>query len=291
MALPATSVPLVLSFIALAALAGCDQRPGAATSAPAHGGQPAAPATAAATTAATPAPAPDSTDPDILAWRAEEATVLKAIGQRNARNGATLAITHNGNVVLTRTDSEREAWVLTRVLPLTRNGVTLTHYEVTHHLVGEVDEPSITLFDQYGTEVDSYADWAIWRGAVAAISFSDGPYDVGSAGNHTIELRDLSGTPIRQYAFKARCNAVRWTSDTELSAICYRPAVMNGNAEEIDATITRVGPNSWRLREREAPKATLMDVENNPAAAYNETVTGVVYPAERPPSAVGARGG
>jgi hypothetical protein len=147
----------------------------------------------------------------------------------------------------------------------------------------------VTLFDQNGVEIETYSEWAIWRGAIAAISWSDPAYDVDSAGSETLELHDLTKTPHRKYVFKARCNASSWTSDTELKAVCSRPALrdaspgaaLNGNDEEIDAVVTRVGPNAWRLRELRAPKAKLMNVENNPTAAYDETVKGVAYSGDK----------
>ena len=232
-----------------------------------------------------PAAATESADPEGPAWRRDEAVILKALGQPEARKGQTLTIQGNGKVVLTLRDSDTEAWVLTRVLRMTRNGVEQVHYEVARHLIGESDDPSSVLFDQNGARLDSYDGWTTWRGAMAAISWSDLNYDGDPEASDTIELRDMSVTPYRRYVFKARCNAVSWTSDTELKAVCSRPAVedaargvaLNGISEDIEAVIRRVGPNAWRLREVQAPKASLRAIENNPPTPYDETVTGEAY--------------
>ncbi|WP_233282160.1 hypothetical protein [Caulobacter vibrioides] len=272
----------MLLTAALLLAAGCDQKPAPppapqATTAPAP--------TTIKKPATGPAYVEAETDPDKREWREQEALLLKELGQPEARQGDTLTIRRDGKVVLSLTDPENEAWVLTDVITMTRDGVEQIHYEVSHHLTGQVDEPSATLFDQNGVEIETYSDWAIWRGAIAAISWSDQGYDVGSPGNNTLELHDLTKTPHRKYVFKARCNASRWISDTELKVVCSRPALQdaspgvqpNGTLENTDAVVTRVGPNAWRLRELRAPKAKLMDVENNPPTAYDETVEGVAF--------------
>lgn len=269
----------MLLTAALLLAAGCDQKPAPppapqATTAPALSTikKPATgPAYVEAETA------PDGND--------QEARVLKELGQPEARQGDTLTIRRDGKVVLSLKNPEGQAWTLERVFKMTRDGVEQLHYEVGHSLTEEVDDPSVTLFDQNGVEIETYGHWADWRGAIAAISWNDSAYDIDSAGNNTLELHDLTKTPHRKYVFKARCNASRWTSDTELQAVCSRPALhgaspgveLNGHDEEIDAIVTRVGPNAWRLRELRAPKAKLMNVENNPPTAYDETVKGVAY--------------
>lgn len=270
----------MLLTAALLLAAGCDQKP-APPPAPKATTAPALPTIKKPATG--PAYVEAETDTDE---HDEEARLLKELGQPEARQGDTLTIRRDGKVVLSLKNPENEAWVLTDVLKMTRDGVEQIHYEVSHHLTGEqIDEPSVTLFDQNGVEIETYSDWAMWRGAIAAISWSDSAYAIDSAGSNTLELHDLTTTPHRKYVFKARCNASSWTSDTELKALCWRPALhdaspgveLNGNNENIDAIVTRVGPNAWRLRELRAPKAKLMNVENNPTAAYDETVKGVAY--------------
>lgn len=267
----------LLLTAALLLAAGCDQKPSPPPA-------PQAKTAPAPTTIKTPATGPADVEAET-APDGNEARLLKALGQPEARQGDTLTIRRDGKVVLSLKNPEDETWTLLRVLKMTRDGVEQIHYEVAHNLTGQVDEPSVTLFDQNGVEIETYSDWAIWRGAIAAISFSDPGYAIDTAGNDTLELHDLTKTPHRKYVFKARCNASSWTSDTELKAVCSRPALhdaspgveLNGNTETIEATVTRVGPNAWRLREQRAPKAKLMNVENNPTAAYDETVKGVAY--------------
>lgn len=272
------SVMLALSLTALAGLSGCDKLPGAAKP-PTEAAKPVAPAAPAA------AQAPESTDPNLAEWRKEEAIVLKALGQPEARKGQTLTIQRGGKVVLTLSDDEESVHLLTNVIQVpTATGVR-TVYEVTDHLIGQVDEPSATFYDERGVAIESYGGGGQWRGAVLAVSREDEAFSDGDDARARTQLLDWSSKPHRRFEFKSRCLTTEWVSDTEIKGVCVRPASAEANpglelksgGEAIDAVFTRVGPDAWRLRELRAPKAKLMDVENNPPTAYDETVKGVPY--------------
>ncbi|MDI1365596.1 MAG: hypothetical protein PSX79_12165 [bacterium] len=274
------SVTLALSLVVLAALSSCDKLAGAAKP-PAEAAKPVAPAA----TAVAPAPAPDSADPQLSDWRKEEAIVLKALGQPDARKGQTLTLQRDGKVVLVMTDDEESVHLLTKVIQApTTNGAS-TVYEVTEHLIGQEDESSATFYDERGVAIESYNGGGQWRGAVFFISGEDETSSVGDDGRARTQLRDWSSKPHRKFEFKSRCLATDWVSDTEIKGICVRPASEEANpgvelksgGEVTDAVFTRVGPNAWRVRELRAPKAKLLDFPDNPETAYDETVKGVAY--------------
>jgi hypothetical protein len=116
---------------------------------------------------------------------------------------------------------------------------------------------------------------------VFAISDQVEVYSMGDDSRVSAQLLDWSSKPHRKFDFKSRCRPMEWVSDTEIKGVCVRPTRQEGTEavgeEEIDAVFTRVGANTWRLRELRAPQGKLMDFENNPPTAYDETVKGVAY--------------
>lgn len=276
MSFQSKSVTLALSLAVLAALSGCDKLPGAAKP-PVEAAKPAAPPVPAAT----PAPAPYNPDAERNDGLKGEANVLKTLGQPDARKGQTLTLQHNGRAGLVMTDDEESFHLLTNVIQApTANGVQ-TVYEVTTHSIGVSDDPSTTFYDERGVAIESYEGYGQWRGAVFAVGYQEQTYSVGDVGRASAQLRDWSSKPHRKFDFKSRCLPRDWVSDTEIKGVCLRPTSQEGSPavsdEQTDAVFTRVGPNAWRLRELRAPKGQLMDAENNPPTAYDETVKGVAY--------------
>ncbi|ALL12383.1 hypothetical protein [Caulobacter henricii] len=281
MSFQSKSVTLAFSLAVLAAQSGCDKLPGAAKP-PAEAAQPVAPATAAATPE--PAQASEGTDPDAGNWRKDEAKLLKSIGQPEARQGQTLTLRRNGIIVLTKTDDADGYYLLSNVLQVpTVNGVQ-TVYELSTFSKEESasqDEPYTEFYDERGNFIEAYDGFGQWRGAMFAISRAEETWSVGDDGRVSTQLLDWSSKPHRKFDFKSRCQPKEWVSDTEIKGVCTRPTRVDGSEnvgeEEIDAVYTRVGPNSWRLRELRAPKGKMKDFDNNPPTAYDETVKGVAY--------------
>lgn len=275
------SITLALTLTALAALCSCDKLPGAAKP-PAEAPKPVAPATSAAT------PEPELPQFDLYAARDEgrvaEAKLLKELGQPDARKGPTLTLQHNGQPSLTVTDDEETYSVLTRVFQVPTANGEQTVYEVTTDYFASAEASFVTYYDKRGVEIES-ADGGMWRGAVLALSAQDEILEADDDGRARTELRDWSTKPHRKFAFKSRCMAMEWISDTEIKGYCLRPASDEANpgmelptgGESIEAVFTRVGPNAWRVRELRAPKAKLLNFPDNPPTAYDETVTGVPY--------------
>ncbi|AWC68684.1 hypothetical protein CA606_19645 [Caulobacter vibrioides] len=280
MSFQSRSVMLALSLTALGALSGCDKPPGAAKP-PAEAAKPVAPAAPAATAEPLPEAPPVTAYPEFIDGRKYEANLLKSLGQPNARQDQTLTLMHNGKPGLVMTDDEDAFYLLTDVLQVpTANGVQ-TVYEVTTHYIGVSDEPSPAFYDARGARIESYEGYGLWRGAMFAVGYQMQVYGVGDVGRASTELRDWSTKPHRRFDFKARCLPEAWVSDTEIKGYCQRPTGLEGTVELTDerteAVFTRVGPNAWRLRELQAPKGKVTDVENNPPTAYDETVRGVPY--------------
>lgn len=274
------TVMLALSLAGLAALSGCDKLPGAAKP-PTEAAKPVASAPASPPAEAAQPPPPASSHPDFAGGRAYEANLLKTIGQPNARQGQTLTLLHNGKPGLVVTDDEEQFHLLTDVIQVPTASGVQTVYEVIYHLIGQVDEPVYTFYDERGAAIESYSGYGQWRGAVLAISDRLQTYDIADDSRVSAQLLDWSSKPHRRFEFKSRCQPQTWVSDTEIKGVCYRPTRQDGSEdvgeEDIDAVFTRVGANAWRLRELRAPKDKLMDFDNNPPTAYDETVKGVPY--------------
>jgi len=275
-----TSVTIALTLTALATLSGCDRLPGAAKP-PAEAAKPVAASGPAAPAAPDTAPSPGSPDPEQVEGRKSEARLLKELGQPDARQGSTLTLQHNGKPGLVMTDDAESYHLLTGVIRVpTANGVR-TVYEVTTFFIASPDGPDSSFYDERGTAIESYAGYGQWRGAVFAIADQEQTFSVGDDGRVRAQLLDWSSKPHRKFDFKSRCRPMQWVSDTEIKGTCVRPTRLDGSEnvgeEEIDAVFTRVGPNAWRLRELRAPRGQLMDFDNNPPTAYDETVSGVPY--------------
>ncbi|ATC34368.1 hypothetical protein CA606_19650 [Caulobacter vibrioides] len=280
MSYPSKSVTLALSLAVLGALSGCDKPPGAAKP-PAEAAKPVAPAPASPPAEAAQPPPPASSHPDFLEGRKDEAELLKALGQPNARQGQTLTLLHNGKPGLVLTDDEEQFHLLSEVIQVPTASGVQTVYRVTYHLIGQVDEPGSIFYDERGAAIESHDGFGLRRGAVFAVGYQEQTYSVGDVGRVSTQLRDWWTKPHRKFDFKARCLPEAWVSDTEIKGYCLRPTGQEGTEavtdEQTDAVFMRVGPNAWRLRELQAPKGKLMDVENNPPTAYDETVRGVPY--------------
>ncbi|ALL12384.1 hypothetical protein [Caulobacter henricii] len=272
------SVTLALTLAALAALSGCDKLPGSAKT-PTEAAKPVAVPTPAATTeSAQPTYSPDNERNGELKG---EAKLLKELGQPDARQGSTLTLQHNGKAALVINDDDESYNLLTNVIQVpTANGVQ-TVYEVTTVYTASPDGPSSTFYDVRGAAIESYQGFGQWRGAMFAVSDQQQAYGIGDDSRVSGQLYDWSSKPHRKFDFKSRCQPKEWVSDTEIKGVCTRPTQVDGSEnvgeEEIDAVYTRVGHNSWRLRELRAPKGKMKDFDNNPSTAYDETVKGVAY--------------
>lgn len=283
MSFQSKSVTLALSLAVLAALPGCDKLPGAAKP-PAEAARPVAPAAPAAA----PEPAPASPHPELVDGRKHEAGLLKALGQVEARQGQTLTLRRQGEVVLAKTDDAGAFYLLSDVIRMpTVNGVR-TVYALAIYSKEESahqDGPFTEFYDEGGNLIESQGGHGTWRGAVLAISLAEETWDVDDDGRVGAQLLDWSSKPHRKFDFKSRCQPMDWVSDTEIKGACTRPARQEDNpgaqltsyGEMTDAVFTRVGPNAWRVRELSAPKLKLRDLPDNPQTAYDETVEGVPY--------------
>lgn len=240
---------IFLCAVLAVGLAGCDRNPPAKAEKP--------------LTAASTSPSAHLVA-QMVETRKVEAPFFRGHEAEIARVGDVLTISTGGKPVASLTDNDVYQWLL--VGSFTAEGRT---YFIVRQIKMETDVTAYNLIiDGEGNPID----WVLDN-----VLVFDGP--MLASGADGTQIDDWTQTPHLVFNFESECVPAKWLNATTIAASCYTEWDDTEGSADSDATITRISPREWRLRETpksySAVQAAASSASVEPRAIYDERVTGV----------------